>query len=362
MDRSELPAPSTRARQGRLLGGVCAGLAKRWGQPVGRVRAAFVLGALVVGLGPLAYAACWLILPGEGEEGLSSGVRGIVVLAQACGALVGLGVLAATAAVAAVFGFGWVVVAVAGAILVGILVSWPRIGPAWALLPVGALVLPSLALAAGGISIDPGTDSVTLAPRTLAELPRDGLHSGLGTLEVDLRRTKLPASGRIPLRIDAGVRRTLIALPHDRCVRVEVRQRPVPLVLRLAREGLSYDGSVVGSTNPGVHFFGEQRVSDTMAVPGGPRRSGPTLVVDFRSDSGGLVVRDYPDDVDPAQQPDWPGYPVVLEDRPDTAGLATAIERRRLRAWRARRAEQRRSQRRVARALAGPCARTETKR
>ena len=42
-------------------------------------------------------------------------------------------------AAATVFGFGWAVVAVAGAVLVGVLAGWARLGPAWALLPVGAL-------------------------------------------------------------------------------------------------------------------------------------------------------------------------------------------------------------------------------
>jgi phage shock protein PspC (stress-responsive transcriptional regulator) len=357
MGRTNLPVPLSRAAHGRVLGGVCAGLAERWGRPVARVRGIFLLGSLLFGLGPLVYLACWLILPGEGEDGLSCGPRGIVVLAQTCGALIGLGALGAAGSVAAVFGFGWVVVALAAAILVGILASWPRVGPAWALLPIGALVLPSLALAAADISIDPQTESVTVAPGTLAELPRDGLRSGLGTLEVDLRRTALPASGRISLPIDAGVRRTLIALPHDRCVHVEVRRHPVPLVLRVARAGLGAQRGGGRAMDPGAQLFGEQRFGDALVAPGRPRKPGPTLVVDFRSASGGLVVRDYPDAVDPADQPDWPGSSVVPEERPDTTGMPAAAERRVLRAWRVRSAAQRRAGRRVRHDLAGPCGR-----
>lgn len=359
MARDPIPAPTSRARHGRWLGGVCAGLAARWGQPVAQVRALFALAALLFGLGALVYLACWLILPAEGEDGRPAGLRGIVVLAQAGGALLGLGALGAAAAVAAVFGFGWVVVALAAAVLAGILVSWPRFGPGWALLPVGALVLPSLALAAGDVSIEPRTASVTVAPRTLAELPQTGLRSGLGLLEVDLRRTALPRSGRIPLRIDAGVRRTLVALPHHRCVHVEVRRHPVPLVLRLARAGLAPGGGSLGSATPEALLFGEPAGSGPAP---GQRRRGPTLVIDFRSDGGRLVVRDYPDAVDPSERPDWPGYRVSPEGRPDTTGVPRRAARRLIRSWRARRPAQLRSQKRIARLLPGPCARTEATR
>jgi hypothetical protein len=236
------------------------------------------------------------------------------------------------------------------------------VGPAWALLPIGALVLPSLALAASDVTIDPQTGPVTLAPRTLAELPEGALTSGLGTLELDLRRTALPASGRVALRIDAGVRRTLIALPHDRCVHVEVRRQPVPLLLRVARAGLGAGWTGTGSALPDAQVFGELRGGDAaLAEPRG-RGRGPTLVVDFRSDGGGLVVRDYPDGVEPSVQPDWPGYPVEVEERPETAGLSRAAARRLLRSWRTRRAEQLRSERAIARDLPGPCARTEATR
>src|SRR3954451_24092943 len=171
---NDVPAPTTRAREGRWLGGVCAGLAARWGVPAARVRLGFVLTSVVLCLGVLVYLAAWLILPGEREHG---GQRGIVLLAQACGALLGLATLAAAGAGATVFGFGWAVVAVAGAVLVGALTGWARLGPAWALLPVGALVLPSVALAVGGVRIEPSTTSVVLAPRVISDLPQEGISS-----------------------------------------------------------------------------------------------------------------------------------------------------------------------------------------
>ena len=367
MDRPSLPSPTSRSRRGRWLGGVCAGLATRWGQPASTVRGGFVAATFAFGLGPLVYLACWLILPAEGEDGLAAGPRGILVLAQTCGALLALVALAFAGALAALFGFGWVVVAVAAAVLAGMLATWPRVGPGWALLPIGALVLPGLAFAATDVGIEPQTASVTVAPRTLPELPRDGLRSGLGLLTVDLRRTALPPAGRVGVRIEAGVRRTLVALPHDRCVKVEVRQREVPLALRIARSSVVGDRAggygLGGPATPGAQLFGDVLFGTQPTVdPRGSRGRGPTLVVDYASDGGELVIRDYPDDVDPASRPDWPGYPVTLEERPDTTGVPRVAARRLVRAWRARLAVQRRSQRRIERDLAGPCSRTDARR
>ena len=122
-------------------------------------------------------------------------------------------------------------VAVAGAALVGVLAGWARLGPAWALLPVGALVLPSVAMAVGGLRIEPSTQARVIVPRTAADLSRRPCAAAWAFSTVDLRHTPLPASGTIPLRIEAGVRRTLIALPHDRCVHVAVDQHDAPPAL-----------------------------------------------------------------------------------------------------------------------------------
>jgi phage shock protein PspC (stress-responsive transcriptional regulator) len=338
---------TARAREGRWLGGVCAGLARRWDIGPGGIRLAFVLGSLVFGIGVLAYLAAWLILPGETGDGLTTGQRGIVLLAQVCGAALSLAFLACVGALATLFGFGWAVVALGGVVLVGALAGWPRLGPAWALLPVGALVLPSIALAAGRVQLEPTTAASMVTPATAADL-RTEYRSGLGQLTIDLRHTVLPDSGTIGLKVDAGVGRTLIALPHDRCVHVAINSRETFPLLRLGAV-LVGRPDVISSTTT---VFGD---TASRQVGGRP---GPTLAVDFRSAGGGLVVRDYPDNVDPDVQPDWPGYPVAVEPRPDTHGLRRKAAKRELRAWQARRAEQQRSKTRIDGLMGGPCAAT----
>lgn len=55
-----------RPRAGRKVAGVCAGLAQRYGWDVGIVRvAALVLAASSAGLGILAYAVLWIVMPDE---------------------------------------------------------------------------------------------------------------------------------------------------------------------------------------------------------------------------------------------------------------------------------------------------------
>lgn len=56
----------TRPVNGRLIGGVCAGLARRFGVPPTLVRGAFLLSCLLPGPQVVAYLVMWLVIPSEG--------------------------------------------------------------------------------------------------------------------------------------------------------------------------------------------------------------------------------------------------------------------------------------------------------
>jgi len=58
-----------RIREGRMVAGVCAGLARYFGWDVNLVRLAFGVFMVFYGLGALLYVLAWLILPEEGEDG-----------------------------------------------------------------------------------------------------------------------------------------------------------------------------------------------------------------------------------------------------------------------------------------------------
>ena len=54
-----------RPRQGRLIGGVCSALARRFGMSPTGVRVLFVLSMLLPGPQILLYVVLWVVIPSE---------------------------------------------------------------------------------------------------------------------------------------------------------------------------------------------------------------------------------------------------------------------------------------------------------
>lgn len=52
-----------RPREGRMIAGVCAGFALRYGWDLAVVRLVLVLAVLVAGLPALAYVVAWIVMP-----------------------------------------------------------------------------------------------------------------------------------------------------------------------------------------------------------------------------------------------------------------------------------------------------------
>ncbi|HET6867104.1 MAG TPA: PspC domain-containing protein [Solirubrobacteraceae bacterium] len=340
----------SRSRDGRWLGGVCAGLGRARGIHPAWIRAAFVAGGLIAGIGVLVYLSCWLIIPQEGEQPGDGSSGWLVGLAKACGACLGLVTLAVLAAGATLFGFGWVALALAAVALLAVLASWPRLGPAWALLPLAGIALPAVAVASSGTRLVATAAQETINVGRLAPGGIATFRSGLGTMLVDLRHTALPATGTLNVRVQGGVRRTIVALPHDRCVHVELTYSTHPFWSQVA-------SLVAGhGTAAGVVVFGAY-----LPASSGSRRltspvPGPVLKLHVTSAGGSLYVRDYPDTVNPDYIPDWPGLVDQPEPRPDVRGLSKGQARYELRAWRRRYAGELRSEQEVSRAMPGPCA------
>ena len=58
-----------RSRKGRIVAGICAGIADYSGLDVTLVRVIVaVVSVITAGTGALAYLAAWMIIPGEGEK------------------------------------------------------------------------------------------------------------------------------------------------------------------------------------------------------------------------------------------------------------------------------------------------------
>ena len=56
----------TRPRRGKLIAGVCAGLARRFGMSPTAMRALFLVSLLLPGPQILLYVALWIIMPQDG--------------------------------------------------------------------------------------------------------------------------------------------------------------------------------------------------------------------------------------------------------------------------------------------------------
>ncbi len=69
----------TRPQTGRMLAGVCRGLANRFELPIAAVRVAFLLSLLLGGAGIVVYLALWIAMPEEPlalpERGATSGAQ-----------------------------------------------------------------------------------------------------------------------------------------------------------------------------------------------------------------------------------------------------------------------------------------------
>ena len=53
----------TRARDGKMIAGICRGLSLRFGIPVAAIRLAFLLSLLLGGWGLLVYVGLWIAMP-----------------------------------------------------------------------------------------------------------------------------------------------------------------------------------------------------------------------------------------------------------------------------------------------------------
>jgi phage shock protein PspC (stress-responsive transcriptional regulator) len=277
------PRRLLRAREGRLVGGVCAGLGRYFNVDPILFRIGAVVLVLVGGAGLLAYLAALLLIPSEGSPNAAEGppternrwlvIGGLVLLlCISFPFLVGGGLLLAGLAipfallVAAGVLVWWFVsgegpageardVAKRAALGLGILFvcGLIAIGGAWAaaaggetvvaiaviaagvailagafLRPVRWLVLPALALAlsagtvsAAGIDLDGGVGDRDYRPASALDL-RDKYELGIGELIVDLRQTDLPP-GDVPLRVDLGVGDARVIVPEDVCVATDAQ-------------------------------------------------------------------------------------------------------------------------------------------
>jgi phage shock protein PspC (stress-responsive transcriptional regulator) len=346
----------SRATEGRLLGGVCAGLPGVGGLGTNGWRLLFIVATLCGGIGVVVYAACWLVIPVADQDPDLDVARNVVVVAWATGGLVAFTLVAAISAAATVFGFGWAIVIVAAAVLLVAISKRTKLPPVVALLAVMALTLPAVAVALSPMRLTLQSGSSIVAPSTANEVNDTVYRSGFGTLLVDLRRTRMPRTGAITLRIHAGLRRTIVALPTGTCVRVHVEYNVHAFTSHLA-------ALLSGRTSTpfqDIVLFGRLFGADQLTEPHGTALSvanvsGPVLNIEFTSQGGGLYVRDYPNRVAPNTKPNWPGYTAKPEPLPVLTGEPKKLRPVIVRASRKRRQREIANEAWINRRMRGPC-------
>ena len=171
--------------------------------------------AIVLGIGVLLWRASGGTISAQ-DPGRTA-VRALVALLigiAALGAAVGVFLLAALgggtilAILAIVAGMALVIAAFAG-------------GARWLIAPALILVLPLAIVVAADVNIDGGVGQRHYDPVNASELLPD-YRLGMGELDVDMRRVRLPA-GQTDMRVEVGVGHAVIRVPEDACVTSDVQ-------------------------------------------------------------------------------------------------------------------------------------------
>lgn len=205
-----------RPRQGRMIAGVCAGIADRWNIDLTLVRIAMVALTLVSGIGLVVYLAGWLLTPSsDGPAPVRPGGRSLRWGSRLPGVL--LIVVAALAVVAVAHAMWWrapvglLIVALVVALVVG-----TRRGR-WLLVSVAALI--ALALAAVGV-FGPNFGERSYHVASLADL-RANYGYGAGKVNLDL--ADLAVSGRHRTEVRLGRGDVDVTVPNNVAVWVKGR-------------------------------------------------------------------------------------------------------------------------------------------
>ena len=276
------PRRLTRSREDRVIGGLCAGVARYFGVDPLIMRIAAVALVFVGGVGPLLYLAGLLLVPDEatGPVADTTTTRGRLLTALGVIALVAAGAVILSGAALflaellvplAVLAFvglavwwiasgeglggstgdilrrmalGLAVLAVCGVIAAGgfwaaaagggtvaaalviaagvALVVGAFVGRArWLVLPALALALPVAFVSAAGIELDGGYGEREYRPGSAMEV-RDRYEVGAGRLVIDLRNAALPAGDRA-LELDVGMGEAVLVVPENVCVATRAR-------------------------------------------------------------------------------------------------------------------------------------------
>src|SRR4051794_39864480 len=216
-----------RPASGRIIVGVAAGLGRYFDLSPTFFRLGFVVLTLLGGSGVLLYLAALLIIPEEGKEN-SIAADALASRRDRPGRVVALGlvavalfVLISRAAFWPAAGAGWVLILVAGLVILwmydarrGDRKSRRLLKTLLVLVTVGAVTLAAVLVTAfAWFHVHPGAGVGTRneAPASLSQL-QPSYHLGVGDLRLDLRQLPLVTQEtHLKLRVDVGNLRVIVA-------------------------------------------------------------------------------------------------------------------------------------------------------
>jgi phage shock protein PspC (stress-responsive transcriptional regulator) len=273
-ESSESTAPPplfVRPREGRLAGGVCAGIAERWKLDITLVRIVTVAAAIASGVGFIAYFAAWAMTPSvDGEAPLRPGTKA----ARLAGRLpvVVLIVLAAVMLTGLVHTLWWgaPVGILIAALLVALVVGTRR--GRWTLLAVAALLVVGLTTV--------GVFGNHFGTRTYHVSSVDDLRSsyeyGAGKVNLDLSSMSFTGRHRTQVRLGRGD--VVVTLPAD---------APVLVHARSGYGSVTIDGHEVR----GIDAEQAQLLGGESSFDGGTSVVADRLVLDVVVGAGAVDVR-----------------------------------------------------------------------
>ena len=222
-----------RASDGRMIAGVAGGLGRYFDLNPGVFRLGFVVLTLLGGAGILVYLTAVLVIPSEGEEQSIAG-RALAERRDRPAPLIGLGLAGVALAVLLsrgdlwpAAGAGWVLILIAGLVILWASRSERRgrrvltaLAVLTSLVAVAIVAAIVTAFAWFNVSLSDGVGTRTYTPATAAGV-QQSYKLGIGNLHVDLSHVDPATAARVKLNV--GIGNLKVIVPRTADVTVDAR-------------------------------------------------------------------------------------------------------------------------------------------
>jgi len=221
-----------RTKSPRIIAGVCGGLARYFGLSPAVFRLGLIVLTLLGGAGILVYLAAVLVIPEEGSD-QSFAERALSERRDRPWPLIGLGLVGVAVAVLlaqAAAGAGWVLVLIAG-----LIVLWmsrrekKRRGIVVAVLAIIGLVVAAIATATVvafawfNVSLGDGVGNRIYQPTSISDV-KQKYELGVGNLRVDLSHIG-PVTKQTNVTANVGVGKLRVVVPRNAAVSVNAQAK-----------------------------------------------------------------------------------------------------------------------------------------